>query len=81
MASAPPSVQFGELKAPPEAVGAERLRSLSWERVERAEDSGGGAAEWVRRGLDKVGWFGNRSGIVPLAGGFIYFFKNDSLEV
>jgi hypothetical protein len=46
-ASAPPSVQFGELKAPPEAVGAERLRSLSWVRVERAEDSGEGAAEWI----------------------------------
>ena len=38
LASAPPSVQFGELKAPPEAVGAERRRSLSWEQVERAED-------------------------------------------
>jgi hypothetical protein len=28
--SAPSSVQFGELKAPPEAVGAEQLWSLSW---------------------------------------------------
>ena len=49
--------------------------------MERAEDSGVGVAEWVRRGVDKVGWFGNRSGIVPLADGFIYFFKHDSLEV
>ena len=49
--------------------------------MERAEDSGVEAAQWVRRGVDKVGWFGNRSGIVPLAGGFIYFFKHDSLEV
>ena len=70
LASAPSSVQFGELKAPPEAVGAER-----------AEDSGLEAAQWVRRGVDKVGRFGNRSGIVPLAGAFIYFFKHDSLEV
>jgi len=74
-----PSVQFGELKAVRKE--AERRRSRSRERVERAEDAGVGAAAWVRRGVDKVGWFGNRSGIVPLAGGFIYFFKHDYLEV
>ena len=42
-ASVPPSVQVGELKAV--RKGAERLRSLSWERVERAEDSGVGSAK------------------------------------
>ena len=47
-ASAPPSVQFGELKAVRKE--AERQRSLSWERVERAEDSDDGAAE--------LGWAG-----------------------
>ena len=39
-ASAPPSVQFGELKAVRKE--AERLRSWSWER---AEDSGVGSAK------------------------------------
>ncbi len=47
------SVQFGELKATPEAVRAERLRSRSRERVERAEDVGEGAAKRERIIIDR----------------------------